>query len=262
MNNEKPENSIKKNILEKIQKGEIKMRPRSYFILRFILLILAVCLSFILAIFFISFIRFILSINGASFLPSFGWQGTMAMLTAFPWPILLVSAIFLILSALLSKQFTFIYHRPAIFGIIGILLIFFIGSLILHQIRLHEQIFEFSSGKKMLFINPMYNSYRRLPPASHSVIGEVASTTKTGFLIEDEDNQNFQIFVTPQTIFPSGQDIRENDTILVIGETQDSIINAMGIKKINPGEDPFFSDHQRFIIRQRLPQMPPPQISH
>jgi hypothetical protein len=259
MNGDKSENSIRKIILEKIQNGEIKMRPRYYFILRFILLISAVCLSFILVIFFTSFIRFVLSITGASFLPSFGWPGAIALFAAFPWPILLVVIIFLFISAILFKQFAPIYHRPAIFGITGILLIFFIGSLVLHRIRLHEQIFELASGNKIFFINPMYNSYRQMPPSSHSVIGEVASTTETGFLIKNEDDQIFHIFITPRTFFPSGRDIKENDTLLILGDERDNAINAKGIKRIKPDEDVFFSGHQKFIIRQKPPQMPPRQ---
>ncbi|MBC7074165.1 hypothetical protein H5T58_02135, partial [Candidatus Parcubacteria bacterium] len=71
---------LKDKILEKIKKGEIKMKPKLYFLLKSILFVLVLGFLVLFSFFLVSFIRFHLISSGLWYLPNFGPEGVLAFL--------------------------------------------------------------------------------------------------------------------------------------------------------------------------------------
>ena len=76
-----------KNIIEKIKKGEIKMKPKIYFVLRTILIVLGTVVGFLFILYLMSFILFTVR----------PIPGLFPRLIALPWLLVFVSVILLIL---------------------------------------------------------------------------------------------------------------------------------------------------------------------
>ena len=105
---------FKDAVLEKIRKGEVQMRPKAYFILKILLLIITILCILITSSLLISFIFFSIRISGKFFLLDFGVRGVLGFLVHFPWKILMVEVILIILLEWLLKNFKFGYRNSFI----------------------------------------------------------------------------------------------------------------------------------------------------
>ncbi len=99
-------------VIDVIRAKNMRMRPRSYFVLRAALIIVCATLLFLLLLYVVSFIIFALHQNGVWFAADFGPSGWSLFLATAPWGMLLLSFVLLILLANLLKRYTFIYHQP------------------------------------------------------------------------------------------------------------------------------------------------------
>ena len=112
MINGNQEKSIKNKVLEAIKSGQVKMRPRWYFILKTILVALGIVMIFLTLLYLISFIIFILRITGIWFAPAFGFEGYGIFLFSLPWLLVIISVLFAIILEVLVKRYSFAYrHR-------------------------------------------------------------------------------------------------------------------------------------------------------
>ena len=247
MNNQK-QKSIKETVLEKIKSGQIKMRPKLYFISRTILLVLGFLAVAAFILLLASFIMFSLRINGLWFLPGFGFRGFGMFLNYLPWILILITLILIAILEILAKRFSFVYRRPVVYSLIAIILIVFLGSFIIYKTPLHPGLFIRSREGNLPFAGPIYRGFGM--PELHDVHqGIVEELTENGFRIRRPDNQLLTVIVTPDTQFPSGKEIKQGDMVVVMGERDDGNVRAFGIRKI---EDEFK------IFERRLP-MPMPK---
>jgi len=107
-------------IIEKIKKEEIKMKPKWHFVLKTVLIVLLGVVSFFLALFFSSFILF-------SFRP-------------FPWILFLLVVIFVVTLEWTLREFQIVYRRPIIYSLLIIISLLFITGIVLNKVRFHERI--------------------------------------------------------------------------------------------------------------------------
>ena len=112
-------NSLKNKVLGKIQAGEIHMKSKSYFVLRVILTIFVVLLILIISGLIISFILFSLKTSGRLFLLDFGMRGVMGFAFGFPWLLLFVDIVLLVILDYMLKSFRFGYHSPVVYLFLG-----------------------------------------------------------------------------------------------------------------------------------------------
>ena len=223
------------------------MLPRSYFILKAILYILAILIVFGFSIFLASFIHFTLHANGAWFLPDFGWPGFAFFLITLPWALILLSLIFIILLEFFAKKFS--YRRPIIYSVLVIVILVAASSFAITKLPMHNNLFKSAENNKLPFLGMLYKNYRK-PPCCNAFIGNISSTTDTGFIMEGEPNETLNVLISPETIFPRGKDIGIDDTILVIGERQGNIIKAQGIRPISEEDSPPIFLHRQHMKEQ------------
>lgn len=113
--------NISSVVMDKINSGQIKMRPRIYFIIGSIFVIAGVVTSSLTAIFLISLMRFMLRTHGPM-----GQFRLEQLLSSFPLWVPIVAILALILGIMLLRQFDFSYKKNFWLLILGFLLAIFI----------------------------------------------------------------------------------------------------------------------------------------
>lgn len=105
---------LQEKILQKIREGEVVMRPRIYFTLRALALMLVALAVLVLSVFICNFIFFTLRLNGhESLLGRPG--GIMLFLRFFPWGLLAIDAALIFLLEWMLRSFKFAYQKPTLY---------------------------------------------------------------------------------------------------------------------------------------------------
>ena len=219
-------------VLEKIKNGKIKMRPKIYFILKAILVGLGVAVIAIFILYLISFIVFTLRMSGIWFAPGFGFYGVKIFLVSLPWLLILIAIILIIVLEILVKYFSFAYRRPILYSVLSIIMLVLLGSFALSQTKIHPYLFQKSQEKHLPVAGKFYRDFGagKFRNAHRGVVSEI---TEKGFKIETPDNETLNIIITPETRFPFGKDIKENDSIMILGGRDNGAVRAFGIRKVD-----------------------------
>ena len=120
-------NKIEQDIMEKINRGELKMKPKVYFIMGSILTFIGSISTIIVSVFLISLVRFSLRTN-------YGWRGQYKldqMLSNFPWWTIILATVTLAVGFWLIHKYDFSYKiKPSVLIIGFIILTIFTGIII------------------------------------------------------------------------------------------------------------------------------------
>ncbi|MHB8870883.1 MAG: hypothetical protein ACYC5G_00260 [Candidatus Doudnabacteria bacterium] len=107
-------NNISKNVMNKINHGELKMRPRFYFVAGSILSFVGLVSCIVSSIFLFSLIRFSLRTHGPM-----GEYRLEQILGSFPWVILIIGVLGLVVGVWLLTKYDFAYKVNIKLLIIG-----------------------------------------------------------------------------------------------------------------------------------------------
>ena len=232
MNNNSQKSSTVKKVLGEIKNDQIKMRPRIYFILKSVLIILSVFLVAFFVLYLISFILFALRASGAWYLSGFGFYGLKASFILLPWLLILIAIILLIILELLVKHFSFAYHRPILYSILGIVIFTLLGSFIIDKAQFHSCLFQKAHKEHLPVMGKFYHDL--VIEKDHNVCrGIVLEIINNSFQIKTPRGKVLNVNITSKTQFPDGINIEKDDVIIVLGERDDSEIQAVGIRKID-----------------------------
>jgi len=217
INMEKQINSIKEQILNEIKSGKVKMRPKFYFILKFLLFGLCIIIFFAISLYLFSFIFFILNINGAWLLTGFGLGGIKSLLISLPWFLILIAVILVLLIEFFIASFNFAYRRPLIYSIAIVLLFAIIGGVLVPKTSLHQNLLLSAEKEKLPIFGPFYLNYSRIHfPDTHT--GIVSSLSEEVIEIRELDGQMLRIPILGKEILPSNEKIEREDIIIMMGE--------------------------------------------
>jgi len=238
MNNQEQKNSISDNVLDKIKSGDVKMKPKIYFILRMVLLILGVMFLFSFIIYLISFILFSLRASGLLFLPKFGFLGIGILFGSLPWFLIFLAAILIVILEIFTKHFTFIYRRPILYSLLTIIVIVIAVSFLIEKTPFHSSLFLSAREKHLPLIGPFYRNYGA--PSLHNVHrGVVSEIIDNSFKIKTPRNETLTVVITSQTHLPPEKEIKEGDEVVVLGERNDDTVEALEIHQIEKDFDLF-----------------------
>jgi len=141
-----------KSIIDKIKKGEIKMKPKIYFLLKTLLVVLGAIIALLFVLYLISFILF--SVREV--------RGPIPMLFALPWLLVFLSVILIIVLEVLAHYFSFVYRRPVLYTVLAIIVLVFLGSLLINRTRMHPMLFERAEKGQLPIMGHMYHGYGRM----------------------------------------------------------------------------------------------------
>jgi hypothetical protein len=219
-------------IEEKIKSGQVKMRAKSYFIVKTILNILAGVLIGLAAIFLISFILFTLRINGIWLMPGLGFRGLMTFFISLPWILILVGLLFLLALEFFVKKYTFAYRKPVVYSVLALLLFVGLAGILVDKTPLHNQWLQKADNHNLPFAGKFYRGYKQMP-VENTYVGKIQNLGGQSFELVDKENQIFFIEVTDQTRIFRHQTLKAGDLVMVMGQLNDEQqIMALGIRKI------------------------------
>ncbi len=230
-----PEHHVGEEIMSAIKSGDVKMRPRWYFMLRGALAILAITIVILAAVFFISFVVFFLRKTGEWFVPMFGLQGWYAIFTGLPWVLVCLSGIFVVMLAILAQRYPFGYQWPLFYSVLGAF--FLVGSMSFLFIRtsFYRTFFDSSIPREIPLLSEYYPDGGLLVPANIRR-GQVIAVLPDGFVIQGQLlGDTSTILVASDTVFPDNTVIHPGDVVVIFAKSSSgTIVEAGGIEKITP----------------------------
>jgi len=154
--------NIKKEVLEKIKKGEIKMKPKWYFIVGSILLFLGTVFSTVSTIFIFNFILFLLRRHYG---PMYQYRLNL-ILTNFPWWMIFVGILGVILGIKLLKEYEFSYKKNFFLIVAFYILVIFLSAYLIDLLNLNRFWYQMGPLKKYYQKNRIWkdnNFYQKGP---------------------------------------------------------------------------------------------------
>lgn len=125
--------NITKNIMEKIEKGEVKMKPKVYFVLGSIITLAGLISFFVVSVFFINLILFYIRARGP--MAQFRIEESV---NNFPWWILIIAVTGIFLGIFSLRKYDFSYSRNFPLIVIGFVLSIIIAAFMVDQLGLNE----------------------------------------------------------------------------------------------------------------------------
>lgn len=184
-NNQK---KLKDKILDKIKTGNIKMKPKSYFALKTILVLALIVVTVVILSFLVSFVIFSIRESSRLFLLGFGDAGIRTFFITFPWFLLVIEIILLIIVDILLKHFKFAYKTPFIYLILSTTIFVMVISVFVSVTPVHETLYQEVVGNKLTALKAMYIDAKK-PPSEEGVFrGIVVSINNEAIIIDSDDN--------------------------------------------------------------------------
>ncbi|MFA7286693.1 MAG: hypothetical protein WC052_03490 [Patescibacteria group bacterium] len=221
-----------KAVLERIHNKDVSMRPRWHFLIRGILFVTMVLFGFAVVIFVGSLAMFIMRMNGTFFMPAFGAPGFGILFWSFPWLVAGFAGLVLLALVYLVKHFQFAYRQPLVYSAVVLFILFLVGSFLFDRVRLHRTFADQALRRHVPFAEPFYRSLdtRETPRVN---VGTVAEWTDDGFTMTLRNGDDVRVVVTRQTRLPSGLDLKMGDVVIVLGNHNNGIIMADGLRPVD-----------------------------
>ncbi len=225
-------NNLKSKILGAIHEGDVVMRPKWHFVLKSILMILGVVLFLLVSIYVVSFIIFALHESGIWFTPVFGGRGWFSFFRSLPWLLIVLSLLFIVILEVMVRRFSFGYRQPLLYSALGIICITTFGSVIIAQTSFHRFLFRAAENNQLPFVGDFYRGFGS-PDISDVHIGMLDHFSEEGFTLIGRRHESKEVILNATTSFPLGTDFAAGDIIMVIGEDEDGVIHALGVRKLD-----------------------------
>ncbi len=233
--NDHTKTSLRGSVMEAIQKGRVRMRPRWHFVLLSALAALGAFIVFLTLLYVVSLAFFFLRESGAYFATSFGMRGWFVLLRSVPWLLMLFLVLFIGVLELLVRRFAFVYRRPLLFSVAGIVFLIFVGGFAVAQTHFHRRMFFFARHGQLLPLGMMYDRTFRPSREGDVYFGAIGNFVKGGFVVVDQNGAGTTtIVVTPATRLPYGADFEIGDTVVIVGdEVATGTVRAFGIREVS-----------------------------
>jgi len=247
MNSDSQKSSISDKVLDQIKGDQVKMRPKIYFVLKTLLIVLGIFIVALFALYLVSFIVFALRASGAWYLSGFGFPGIKASIILIPWLLILMALILIIILEVLVKRFSFSYRQPILYSALAIIIFVLLGSFAIGQTGLHPNLFQRAREGRLPVAEKFYRGFGM--GKFHNVHrGIVSGLTDNGFSIKTCNDEILIVIVSSETRFLFEGDVEINDMVIILGERDNHTITATGVRKVDD-EIGFLPKRQ---IRMRL----------
>lgn len=229
------------DIIEKIKSGEVKMKPKTYFILKGVLFGFGLVLILFFTIFLFSFVLFVARLNSILFFSTFGLWGLKTFLISFPWASFFVAVGSVLLLEILTKKLTKVYRYPIIYSFLLILIVILAVSLFISKTTAHKKLWEKARQNQLPVAGRLYQDYET-KKYRDVYVGKVLEKTDKDIRVETEKGEILDIMVTRKTYFlllPDRKkaEIKKGNWILVVGKKNGDKINALGIRRVKRLEE-------------------------
>lgn len=226
--------NIKESVLEKIRNAEVQMYSKTYFILKIIAFILAITGLLITSSLLISYVIFSIEVSDRLLLLGFGSRGIQTFLRLFPWHLVLIELILIIVLERIIRYFRWAYRSPLLLILFAIGLLSLCFSIFLTPPTLHERLL--AQKDQLGPLGRIYNDVEKPSGTKEVLHGKVLHIQTDTLLIL---NLNTPRSAKPETIAVHIDKslikaLHEGDLVFIAGEWRDGEIFAYGIRKWQP----------------------------
>lgn len=244
--NESGDSQVTKRVMQKIEGGSVTIHsPWAERIHRggpYIVLVL----STVVVVYMASLLVFEVLETRLLWLPGFGFRGIQTMVRAWPWVLMLILIVAMVLVERLGRTYLPTYRQPIIMSL-GLLSLL-VGGMAwgIAQTPFHSNI--------SAHVPPLYRHRMQLPPSA--TIGRITTLTLEGFTMRvvepDEEEDDRSVRITSDTRFREHRDrITPGQLVMVIGEIDQGEVVARGVRLFSEVN----SLHHRQMMRRRVPMM-------
>ena len=234
-NQEQKEVNIKSRILADINSGKLEMRPKIYFTLKITALVLVVLAIVSISVFILNFILFSIRINSHEALLSFGPRGWEAFTHLFPWGLLIVDVLLIVLLITLVRHFKLGYKIP-ILHLLTVLIVLTVaaGVFLDRGTPFNDRMYERGGRGLPNPIMKMYkHAHRPLPPGGGVCLCTILAIEGNTLTVQDTRNGTTTLTV----VLPSDNkratttNLQVGDVVLIAGTEEGDTIQAFGVRK-------------------------------
>ncbi|CAN5755144.1 hypothetical protein BH11PAT2_BH11PAT2_02130 [soil metagenome] len=233
MNEINPTRSVRQAVLDKIRTGEVRRRPRAYFLLRVATAIVVSIVVLVVSVLVISFILFSVHESGEQFLLGFGGHGIQVFLQLFPWALAITAFVLLLVLEWVLRGFKFSYRIPLLNVFLGIVGVSVILSVLINFTPFHAHFLQVSNQGNLPVVGSLYEHVLDHHEDQGVYRGEVTSSEDGSFVMKhndrdrDHDDGTFTIHTKAVQNLPR---IQVGDDVLVFGELGPGYIVAEHIQ--------------------------------
>lgn len=200
---------VKEEITSKIKSGELKMKPKWYFVVGTALLFQGTLGIILLGIFVSNLCFYYLRSYGPFGYLFLGRVGVNPFLETFPWKLLILVGLSLLIGFKLLKKYEFSYSKHSIYLFLMLMFAIILSGLLADLVGFNERV------RQNKFLHPIY-SERFL---GHDwMMGEIKQKTSDGFILETPHGDLVQIKINKQTVSPHGNEFDEGRRVRLVGE--------------------------------------------
>lgn len=153
-------NNIQENIIESIKSGKVHMKPRWYFVLKFILNILLAGVVFFASIYLLSFIGLVLHEKDLFNLFDLSPKGMKILMTSIPWIIVMLSVALIMVLYVLVKDHSFVYRKPLAYSFFGLIILIILIGFVIHIFDVNFRFARMGGDDRTPIMGPMHKYYR------------------------------------------------------------------------------------------------------
>ncbi len=226
--------NVSKQVLDRIEAGDISMHSKARFLLKLILLITSAVAVITLSAAILSFILFGINQSGNSALIGFDTHELIIFLRLFPWNLLLLDVVALLCFELLLRQFTFGYRRSMLSLLLLAAVLSIAIAFVLDQSRANDAILRNARNHSIPFFGGIYDK-GHLPPARElgicrCIIQSIDPRTGTTLYMYEDDpfGSTTLIGLLPQGFATSGLVIGR--PVLIVGDIASDTIRIINIQ--------------------------------
>ncbi len=234
MKKEKDKISITKEVLLKIEKGEVKMRSKYIFILKTILIVGLIALFSLFILYLGSLMVFVFKINDMDIFSGMGIQGIKIILNTFPWYLVFLMFLLVFLVEILAKKFSLVYRKPLLYSFVIIVMLMVVGSVFVDATSIHHSFFDLAEEERLP--RAMGGMYRYLGNLEMENVhfGTLLDKSKESWLLEIKEGEVVYLNISQRTKGRRKfEEIEEGSEIIVIGERVGKKIEVLGFRGIN-----------------------------
>jgi hypothetical protein len=237
MNKDNLEQNIQKNVLEKIRRGRVHIRPKAYFIARLGFTIFITLLALIISAFVVSFVAFTVHESGEQFLLGFGWQGVLTFFLLFPWVSLLLDIAILFFLEWLLQGFKLGYRISLLTIFIGIFACSSVFGIVISFTPLHQVLLDKADKGTLPIIGEIYESVRDSHTGQGVFKGTITSMQGNKIVIFHDDKDHDEDDGTRTVVLPqSYPPLHVGDRVYVFGSFSNGEITARGVNMLSPNQ--------------------------
>lgn len=215
--NKKIEKDITKSVMEKIETDKIVMRPKSYFLLKSIILGVTVGAMLLFLTLSMNIILYRLKVLGSFEFLELGKLGLGAFWGSLPVRYILLAILFFVLSYRLLSNYDFSYKK----NFTGILISVFIALLV---IAWGLDRFKFEN---FAIRQPYLSGAYKVPHIGENwAVGEVFGVENQTFDMVTPLGEEMRVRYSKDTIFQNIYEIAVGDRVRVVGERNGDVMNA------------------------------------